>query len=46
MGGKCVLFRLELWHSWLARLLYTQKVLGSKPSSSIFITNTPRPVPH
>ena len=27
---------LELWCSWLSRLLYTQKVLGSNPSSSIF----------
>lgn len=28
---------LELWCSWLSHLLYTQKVLGSNPSSSIFI---------
>lgn len=27
---------LELWCSWLSRLLYTQKVLGSNPSSSTF----------
>ena len=28
---------LELWCSWLSRLLYTQKVLGSSPSSSTFL---------
>jgi hypothetical protein len=30
-------FSLELWRSWLSRLPYTQKVLGSNPSSSIFL---------
>ena len=27
---------LELWCSWLSHLLYTQKALGSNPSSSTF----------
>lgn len=33
-------YRSELWCSWLSRLLYTQKVLGSNPSSSIFVLIT------
>ena len=42
---------LELWCSWLSRLLYTQKVLGSNPSSSTFYiiimkrTSSTEPVP-
>ena len=32
-------FDLELWCSWLSRLLYTQKVLGSNPSSSTFLSH-------
>ena len=31
---------LELWCSWLSRLLYTQKVLGSNPSSSTFYSHS------
>lgn len=38
-------FDLELWCSWLSRLLYTQKVLGSNPSSSTFYTKTTNYIP-
>jgi hypothetical protein len=54
--GKGGDFVLELWCSWLSRLLYTQKVLGSNPSSSTFYAQkllnlayslpTPRRAPH